>query len=343
MTPNLYLCGAGNPEGVRLAIRINQIHRRWQRIVLVDDDPTKHGRQILGLEIAGPFEMLADADPTSSEAANLVARTTSKRRAAEQRIEQFSVPLISLVDPSVDVFGVEFGRDVTIYQGAIFSANAFVDDASVVFTNAVVGHGCRIGKYCVLAPGAVLNARVQLEDRVYVGTNASVYPDLTIGAGATIGANSAAMQDVPAGASVIGVPGEILHAEPDQAASPSAAKHGLAGVATYPAGLETQQHYEATITAAWQEVLHLSSVDVNANLFDIGGNSLLAVQLCQKISQATRSQLALTDIFRFTSVRKLAEHLAMQTNGSNTPTPRQDRSELRREIMARRFRGRHEM
>ncbi len=80
----------------------------------------------------------------------------------------------------------------------------------MVFAAAIVGHGCRLGRCCILAPGAVVNARVELGDGVYVGTNASILPDLKIGPGATIGANSAVVQDVPAGATVMGVPAQLL-------------------------------------------------------------------------------------------------------------------------------------
>ena len=58
MKSTLYLCGAGNPEGVRLALRINEKDSRWEKILVLDDDSSKHGKSILGVEIAGPFEML---------------------------------------------------------------------------------------------------------------------------------------------------------------------------------------------------------------------------------------------------------------------------------------------
>ena len=56
----------------------------------------------------------------------------------------------------------------------------------------------------------MINARVELGEGVYVGTNASILPDLTVGSWATIGANSAVIQDVPPGATVMGVPAQLL-------------------------------------------------------------------------------------------------------------------------------------
>ncbi len=206
----LYLCGASNPEGVRLALVINRLAPRWERVVLLDDDPVKQGKRILGVEVAGPLSLLGQADPAVDEVANLVARTTTRRQAVRRKLLAFGLPFARLIDPRVDTEGVEYGRDITIYQNVSFCAGAVVGEAGVVFTGAVVGHGCRIGPGCVIAPGAVINARVELGEGVYVGTNASILPDLKIGAWATIGANSAVVQDVAAGATVMGVPAQIL-------------------------------------------------------------------------------------------------------------------------------------
>lgn len=207
----LYLCGAGNPEAVRLAVLVNQAARRWDRIVVLDDDATKHGRLILGVKIVGSFDTLDHVDPATSEVANLVARTTMKRWAAARKIAGSGLRSTTLIHPDVDTFGVTLGEDLTVYQYANLGADASIGDSSVVFAGANVGHGSRLGACCVLAPNAVLNARVQVGDGVYVGTNASVLPDVKIGSWATIGAGSVAMTDVPAGATVLGVPGRIVY------------------------------------------------------------------------------------------------------------------------------------
>lgn len=206
----LYLCGCGNPEGVRLALNINKQQSRWDQIILLDDDASTHGKSILGIKVTGAFELLKKANSENFEVANLVARTTAKRWSAQQKIADFGLPFATLIHPSVDLMGVTFENDITVYQNVTVAAGAFVDKASVVLMGAIVGHGCRIGKGCIVAPGAVINARVQIGDGVYVGTNSSILPDLKIESWATIGIGSAVIEGVPEGATVMGVPAQIL-------------------------------------------------------------------------------------------------------------------------------------
>lgn len=223
----LYLCGAGNVEGIRLALVINQSQKRWDQIVLLDDDASKHGRLLLGIEIIGPFSLLKQADPASSEVANLVTRTTRRRKFAMQKIQQYGLPFATLIHPGVDMTGVEFEGDLTVYQNVSFCAAARIERGCVVLTGAVVGHGCHMGRCCVLAPGAVINARVDLGEGVYLGTNASILPDLKIGPWATVGSNSAVIQNVEGGATVMGVPAQVL--------IPGSGIGKLEGVAAHPA------------------------------------------------------------------------------------------------------------
>lgn len=206
----LYLCGASNPEGVRLALRVNDARARWARVVLLDDDPGRHGQEILGVPVVGAFSALAAADPLTDEAVNLVARTTAGRAAAGERITSHGVHLVGLVHPGAEVDGVELADDVIVYPRAWIGPHVSIGPGSVVFMGAVVGHGSTLGADCVVAPNAVVNARVVAGDRVYFGTNASVLPDLEIGDDATIAANSAVMSHVRAGATMLGVPAKAL-------------------------------------------------------------------------------------------------------------------------------------
>jgi hypothetical protein len=151
----------------------------------------------------------------------------------------------------------------------------------------------------VVAANAVLNARVQLGDCVYVGANATILPEIKIGAGATIGAGSAVIEDVPPGATVVGVPAQSLIA-PGRDQEPRRQE----------ASAKDAGRMERIILPLWKEVLGLSQVGLQDNFFDLGGTSLLALRLHERIRAETRSDLALTDIFQFPTVGSLAVRLS---------------------------------
>ncbi len=206
----LYLCGAGNSEGVRLALTINRKESRWDRIVVLDDDHHKHGRMILDVEVVGSLDVLKHIPPRSGEVVNLVARTTVKRWIVRRRLQAYGVPFASLVHPDVDISDVTLPRDILIYPHAYIGPEVSIGEGSVVFLGAAVGHESQLQNGCIVAPHAVINARVQLGDGVYVGSNATLLPEVKAGAWATIGAGTMAMRDVPAGATLLGVPGIII-------------------------------------------------------------------------------------------------------------------------------------
>ncbi|HKV08916.1 MAG TPA: amino acid adenylation domain-containing protein, partial [Thermoanaerobaculia bacterium] len=79
--------------------------------------------------------------------------------------------------------------------------------------------------------------------------------------------------------------------------------------------VEPGSELERTIAEVWREVLGLERVGVRSNFFDLGGHSLLLVRLHARLQEALGRDLALVDLFNYTNVRALAEHLSRQESG----------------------------
>jgi hypothetical protein len=99
---------------------------------------------------------------------------------------------------------------------------------------------------------------------------------------------------------------------------------------------------EQMVAGIWSDELG-RAVGRDDNFFEIGGHSLLAVKVFRRLTDATTVPLALTDIFRYPTVRTFAAHLAASEGtsaGAAAPTTSApsgtDRGAMRRRAMARR-------
>ena len=73
----------------------------------------------------------------------------------------------------------------------------------------------RIGSNCTIYHGVTIGARSGntppvIGDNVYIGNGASVLGAITVGDGARIGAGAVVVSDVPAGATMVGVPAHAI-------------------------------------------------------------------------------------------------------------------------------------
>ncbi len=77
---------------------------------------------------------------------------------------------------------------------------------------------------------------------------------------------------------------------------------------------------EGRLVEIWQQALGVEQVGVLDNFFDLGGHSLLMVQvlhrLREEVEEARRASVSIVDLFRFPTVSALAEHLRGQGEAS---------------------------
>jgi serine O-acetyltransferase len=103
---------------------------------------------------------------------------------------------------------------IEIHPGAKIGKRLFIDHGMGV----VIGETSEIGDDCLIYKGVVLGGTTlerkkrhpTLGNRVIIGSNSTVLGAITIGDGARIGSGSVVVKSVPAGATIVGVPGRIV-------------------------------------------------------------------------------------------------------------------------------------
>ena len=103
---------------------------------------------------------------------------------------------------------------IEIHPAARIGRRFFIDHGMGV----VIGETTEIGDDCTRYHGVTLGGtswqkgkrHPTLEDNVIVGAGAKILGPVRMGEGARIGSNAVVLKDVPAGATVVGVPGHIV-------------------------------------------------------------------------------------------------------------------------------------
>ncbi|MGH8687943.1 MAG: serine O-acetyltransferase [Burkholderiales bacterium] len=117
---------------------------------------------------------------------------------------------------------------IEIHPGAIVGRRVFIDHGMGV----VIGETAEVGDGCTIYQGVTLGGTTlyrgtkrhpTLGEGVVVGAGAKVLGGFTVGAGAKIGSNAVVVKEVPAGATVVGIPGRIVEEAPAQKSSQFAA------------------------------------------------------------------------------------------------------------------------
>jgi len=110
------------------------------------------------------------------------------------------------------------GRWVTgieIHPGAVLGRRVFIDHGMgvVIGETAEVGDGCTIYQGVTLGGTSLYTGAKRdptLGAGVVVGAGAKVLGGFTVGDGANVGSNAVVVKEVPAGATVVGIPGRIV-------------------------------------------------------------------------------------------------------------------------------------
>ncbi len=101
-----------------------------------------------------------------------------------------------------------------------------------------------------------------------------------------------------------------------------------------------ENNLEKKIATVWRDLLKTENFGVNDNFFDLGGHSLLLIKVNAALSAKIGTKLAIVDLFRYPTIRALAEFLnESENNQADAQKTAHDRAANRRKMMNRRTAG----
>ena len=176
-------------------------------IGFVDPEPCDETSRRLGVRRLGGEEVL-EQHPGALGVLGFAALEARERRdAAVRRLTPVLSGWASVVHATAWVSPTaSLGEGAVIMAGAVVQSGAVIGAHSIVNTGAVVEHDVVLGEHVHLAPRATLGGAVRVGRLAHIGIGASVRDHTAVGAGATVGMGAVVVRDVPAGATVMGVP-----------------------------------------------------------------------------------------------------------------------------------------
>jgi acetyltransferase EpsM len=159
------------------------------------------GQTIHGLPVA----WLEDVEPDGRAA--MVGTGDTARRDVVGRLLAGGWCLVPLVHPKAHLAAtVTVGAGALVAPGVVVGAHSVIGEHVVVGRGSLVGHHTEIGAFSTLGPGANVAGNVRVGADVFIGMGAVVRDHVTIGDGAVVSMGAVVVGDVPAGATMRGVP-----------------------------------------------------------------------------------------------------------------------------------------
>ncbi len=202
----IIILGAGGHAQVvaDILLRMREAGQGVEPAGYLDDDPSLHGKEFLGIRVLGAFEMLPAVE---HDAVVLALGDNSLRKKVFTRLEASGEDFVTAVHPRAVVSPeVSLGRGCMICAGVVVNTGTRIGDNTFLNTYASVDHHNDIGDHAHIAPGVTLGGEVVVGDEALIGIGATVMPRVTVHERSVVGAGAVVCGDIPAGARVFGVP-----------------------------------------------------------------------------------------------------------------------------------------
>ena len=105
--------------------------------------------------------------------------------------------------------GVILEEAVLVMEMGYLGPAVHIGKGTLLNTGAQVHHDSRVGEFCEICPGVHISGNCNIGNEVLIGTGAVVLPGIHIGNGAKIGAGAVVTENIPAGATAVGIPAKI--------------------------------------------------------------------------------------------------------------------------------------
>lgn len=202
----LLIVGAGGHGRVVLDTALEM--GKWEKIAFLDDYKT--GSNIYGCAVIGRInqarEFLNDYEDVAVAIGDNFMRVQLLKRFMELG---FNLPVVKHPQAFISK-NAEVESGTMIFAQAAVNVGAKVGFGCIINTASVVEHDCILGDGVHLSPGVRLGGEVRIGKYSWIGIGASVIHRIAIGEGVIIGGGAAVINDIEDYVTAVGVPARVV-------------------------------------------------------------------------------------------------------------------------------------
>ena len=207
---NIVIVGAGGVgREVSLIIQqINMLEPTWNLLGYIDDNPANWGNVVNGYAVLGGTDSLIMMDE-DTYVVIAISNYEAKKSIVKKLNNKFK--FATIVNPNVWIHDyMEIGEWCIVYEGVILTANISIGNHVIISPKCGIGHDTVIKDYVSLLWNVNISGNDKIGEGVMFGTGSTIIQGKTVGMGAIIGAGAVVIDDIPAGATAVGVPAKVI-------------------------------------------------------------------------------------------------------------------------------------
>ncbi|WP_352418247.1 acetyltransferase [Proteiniborus sp.] len=203
----LYIIGSGgfSKQVIEIVNKINNVHREYDLVGIIDDNLSLLGKSVLDYEVVGDTDYLQDISQNREVNAVIAIGQGSIREKIYNKLSK--VNWVNLIHPSTIISKyISIGKGNIICGGVIINPDCKIGNHCNINIGCTLGHDVILQDFSTLMPACNVSGNVVISKASTIGTGSCIIQNILVEENSIVGAGAVVIKDVDKNSVYVGVP-----------------------------------------------------------------------------------------------------------------------------------------